>query len=274
MNSMIRMAALAGFAAASTIGATAASAAPLFFQGFESNSDNFYSPTRVASGTDGIASADGSYHAESGHLAGDYTDWGSYNLSNGGTGNAFQSYSTSLDIFLDTNQQGDDIRFDWSSAISHTDGSFLRDFVFNAGLYADADGNGNAGFIISAGNNATRGSSYPKNPDHDPISILNSGWYTFENDFYDNGGVLAVDMLIKDAGGSLVNSWTLSDAGDLISTVGGNRYGWFVNNEFDFLAIDNAQLTATTAKVPEPATIGLLGLGLAGIGFVRRRRRA
>ena len=33
---------------APAIGATAASAAPLFFQGFESNSNNFYSPTRVA----------------------------------------------------------------------------------------------------------------------------------------------------------------------------------------------------------------------------------
>lgn len=270
MNSMLKMAALAGFAAAATFGATAASAAPLFFQGFESNSNNFYSPTRVASGTDGIASADGSYHAEAG---GDYTDWGGYNLSNGGAGNAFQAYSTSLDIFLDTNQQGDDVRFDWSSSINHTDGSFLRDFVFNAGLYANADGNGNAGFIISAGNNATRGSSYPSNPGHGPIAILDSGWYSFEQDFYNDSGVLAVDLLIKDAGGSLVNSWTLSNPGDLIGTVGGNRYGWFANNEFNFLAIDNAQLTLTTAKVPEPATIGLLGLGLAGIGFARRRKR-
>ena len=38
-------------------------------------------------------------------------------------------------------------------------------------------------------------------------------------------------------------TWTLSDPSDVIgSTVGGNRYGWFVTNEFPFLAFDNSAL--------------------------------
>ena len=39
-------------------------------------------------------------------------------------------------------------------------------------------------------------------------------------------------------------TWVRSDPTDIIGvTVGGNRYGWFVQNEFDGLAIDNSERT-------------------------------
>jgi hypothetical protein len=41
----------------------------------------------------------------------------------------------------------------------------------------------------------------------------------------------------------VLNTWTLSDATDLIgSAVGGHRYGWFDFQQFPVLAIDNVSL--------------------------------
>src|SRR5204863_3927052 len=108
-------------------------------------------------------------------------------------------YSTSVDIYLnpaaqDAAGRANDTRFDWDSSISDTSGGFRRDFVFNAGYYNDTDLTG-AGprFVISASNNAFRGSSFPKNPGRAPFAITTPGWYTFQHVFRDNGsGVLAV----------------------------------------------------------------------------------
>ena len=75
-------------------------------------------------------------------------------------------------------------------------------------------------------------------------------------------------MTIRDSANALVGSWTLGGT-DAISSVGGNRYGWFDDNEFPVLAYDNASLTV----VPEPTALALLGLG-AGALLLRRRRPA
>ena len=118
--------------------------------------------------------------------------------------------------------------------------------MFNGGYYNDAGGPG-AGprFVFSASNTSGRANSFPKNPGRDPIAITAAGWYTFQHEFYDSGsGVLAVDLSILDAGGTVLKTWTLSDPSDVIgTTVGGNRYGWFPQNDFPFLAFDNARLS-------------------------------
>jgi len=243
-----------------------------FFNGFETDTTGWNAGvTRVASGTNGITSASGSYHAE---LSGtDYTYWGGYNF---GAGNAvptaFQEYTTAIDIFLDVDAGwSNDTRFDFSSAINNAGGTHNRDFIFNAGFYNDATGPG-AGtdrFVISASNNSQPGSAFAKNPDKAPVAIDTSGWYTFEHHFYDNGGVLAVDMNIYDASQAPVNSWTLSSAADLIAGIGGNRYGWFDCNQFGALAIDNSALSV----VPVPGAVLLGGLGLSLASWRLRRRQ-
>lgn len=54
---------------------------------------------------------------------------------------------------------------------------------------------------------------------------------------------------------------------DLIVNMGGNRYGWFTFVDVPGgVAIDNTQV------VPLPSTMLLLGSGLAGLAFYRKRR--
>src|SRR6185436_5026452 len=59
------------------------------------------------------------------------------------------------------------------------------------------------------------------------------------------GGPLVVTMTITDkTTNAVMGTWIRSDPTDIIGvTVGGNRYGWFVQNEFDDLAIDNSERT-------------------------------
>lgn len=218
-----------------------------FFQGFESDSTGWSNVTRVPSGTSGITSRTGSWHAETDQspppaTASSFTQWGGYTdeFPDGG-------YSTSAWVYLDVSTEAaSDTRFDWSSAVNTPAGTHRRDFVFNGGYYDDTDLTGSGPrFVFSASNNATRSGAFPKNPGRDPVAITTSGWYEFRHVFRDNGGVLAVDLEIRsDSGsGSLVHSWTLSDPTDLIgTTVGGNRYGWFVIQEFTVLAVDDTRL--------------------------------
>ena len=215
-------------------------AATYYFQGFETDTYDWSGATRVASGTGGTTSAAGDFHAQAANSA--FTQFGGYE-------SAFPSggYTTTIDVYLNVGGgHANDTRFDWSSAISTPANTHRRDFVFNAGFYNDSDATGTGPrFVISASNNATRSGAFPKNPGRGPFAITQTGWYTFEHHFDNNGtGGLIVDMSISDADGVLLNTWTLTDATDIIgTTVGGHRYGWFAIQEFAAgLAIDNVNL--------------------------------
>jgi hypothetical protein len=175
------------------------------------------------------------------------TDSGAFTRC-GGYSNVFPKggYTTTLDIFLDPAAAGDDTRFDWDSAVSSSSCGFVRDFVFNVGLYVGT-GTCNVGddsrFVISGSNNATRSGANPCNAS--AITITSKGWYTFTHRFNDDGGVLVGTLQVRAKGsGSLLGEWILSDPSDVIGTiVGGNRYGWFVIQEFPELHIDNSART-------------------------------
>lgn len=149
---------------------------------------------------------------------------------------------TRVDIYLDVawaSTHLPDHRFDWSSAVNDTSGMPRRDFVFNVGTEP-------TGFVISGSNNGDRCSSFPANPGNTPVHVITSGWYTFEHAFTGvAGGPLVVFMrLINKSTTAVVGTWMRTDPSDIIGvTVGGNRYGWFVQNEIDDLAIDKSERT-------------------------------
>jgi hypothetical protein len=220
-------------------------AATHYFQGFEIDTFDWSGVTRVASGTNSVASAAGGFHAEAAFAAAPntsdaFTQFGGYETPFPAGG-----YTTSVDVYINLAAGNpNDTRFDWDSSINDASGNFRRDFVFNSGFYSDSDATGiGPRFVISASNNATRSGAFPKNPGRDPFAITTTGWYTFEHHFRNFGGVLAVDLRLTTLGGVQLHTWTLSDPTDIIgTTVGGHRYGWFVIQEFPVLAIDDVSL--------------------------------
>jgi hypothetical protein len=247
---------------------TAAAEAYEWRQGFEENTDgwsNFGVGTvhREQSGytnadgyADGVDSSEGDWHARLRNggctvsCIGPFTGWGKDTASNSDFPEG--GYRTAVDIYLDTGwaAANPDRRFDFSSGINNADGTHLRDFAFNAGTSPVAD---DGAFVVSASPNAGRADSYPSNPGRNPVSIEESGWYTFEHVFSDDGGVLSVEMAVRDAEGDVVGSWQLG--GDDMANVGGDRYGWFANQEIDDLAIDDSQIQRGEAPVANtPAT--------------------
>jgi hypothetical protein len=292
MKNVWKLIVVAGLVLASTVSSAWADAPPgPYFNGFETNTAGWFNfsgatITRVPSGylssyANGIASATGSYHARLGIdpspgsctfgggtaqiYQGPYTNWGGYSsiFPTGG-------YTTRVDIYLDVPwaQSHLDKRFDWSSAINTTTGNHRRDFVFNAGTDP-------LGFVISGGNNTTRCGANPADPGHTPVHVTASGWYRFEHTFTGiSGGPLSVVMrLINKATNTTVGTWVRSDPSDIIGvTVGGNRYGWFAQNEIDQLAIDNSERTGTLStpgceiKISDGGTMTALNTDNATFG--------
>jgi hypothetical protein len=257
-----------------------------YFNGFETDTSNWFDSTNGGDGrltmqpsgytngggyASGIASATDSWHAR---VSGDpcvppvttcygpFTRWGGYAQTFPAGG-----YRTQVAIYLDvawaSSSTHSDARFDFSSSINNSAGVFLRDFVFNAGTNPAGDSSA-AGFYVNASTNATRSGAYPENPCpapsaapntcRTPVHITTSGWYTFRQTFYAAGSSLAVDFDIFNSSGGSVAHWTIYP-GDAMTGVGGNRYGWFVNEEIPDLAIDDSGRTGLNlALTPATAT--------------------
>ena len=213
--------------------------------------------TRVLSGTGGIASKSGAAHGliNSAVLPPPPDDFTGIFSRQGGYSPTFGlGFKTSIDIYIDPDNPAvgaNTYGFDISSAVSNQVGGHRRDFIFHVSaiggsLWINGTNNSNGtrrNDLNQPPNPMTNGFSGPSYQ-LDPL-INDAAWYTFEWVFRNNGGILAVDYVLKNNAGSIIWSITRSDPSDLIpSVVGGNRYMWFtfIEPSTSDLAIDNSYM--------------------------------
>jgi hypothetical protein len=213
--------------------------------------------TQVASGTGGITSATGSSHATVTGVedATDHKFYGPFSRFDQYRGTWTGVWVASIAVYLDP-AWTDGAGFDYSVASSNSSGGFRRDFIFHI-----AKDISTGKLLVGASNN----SNFAPRQDLESINhyeITTAGWYTLRHTFRDQGGVLAVDLQLLSAGGTVLFTETRSDASDLIpSVVGGNRYAWFTHVTGITLAIDDHRLTVPVIVDP---------VGKANFGFVSK----
>jgi len=192
---------------------------------------------QTATATGATPQPDGTYPI------GPYTDFADYS-PDAWPGN----WVAELDVRLDPNWTvGTGFDYSVASNSIKTDGTtgFLRDFIFHVGV--DEDG------LWVFGDNNSYHKLY-KSPDAEniPSSANQPEWFTLQQVFADDNGVLSVTMNVLDSEGTTVYSTTRSNAMDTMDHVAGPSYGWFPWLNVDGgVTIDNARLSVV---VPTPGT--------------------
>lgn len=266
---------LAGSVAATSIPTSVASAG-VYTQSFEDanwapGTDygdwHGYSSTMTRA-TGGHGASDGSAYATVGSASGSaYTRFGGYRTD-------FQGgFTASIDVYLDPTNWGNGVGFDWSVAVTRQNGDHLRDYIFHVANYDNTT-------YLYASNNSSNccvsSKGYIESIDGH-ATITDSGWYTFEHEFFQHtDGYLAANMRVLN-GTDTVAAFVRGSMGDndFANVIGGNRYGWLTFNTVDGLAIDNVSLEVEPIPLPAAVWFMLTAVGgLFGARWMRKGRAA
>jgi hypothetical protein len=237
------------------------SAAPGFNQDFEINTSGWndfggsLDAVRVPSGTNGVPSSTGSFHAESNTSSGAAGRMGGYVCCFPPTG-----FTVSVDVYLDfALADGVDRRFNFTVALNGTTCAHLSDFVTSLGTRPGVPGE----WIASASQNCP---GWPSNPGRNAQPITTgTGWYTLKYIFKNEAGLLDVDVEIKNSSAVTVAYFDVSTdynpgSGLVpipITIVSGHRYAWFCSPEpgagyeaLPFIAFDNSKVSPDECPTP------------------------
>ncbi len=237
-----------------------------FFNGFETDTSGWFTTggniTRVASGTNGVTSADGNWHAEIavGPNNGDgaFTKFGGYS-------NVFPAGELSqlVDVYIDPAMGSIGNGWALDNALNGNDGDWEE--AGGVGAIKATDGNW---WLAADGD----GGGYP-GPASGGVGLMinTAGWYTIESQWVENSDdPLEIDRntFIYDSNGTLLYS-NLNLKQVFLTDAGGHRYGWFLDpNGPDWppiqfpLPIDNSRLT----QLVKPT-------GKATFGFVAKNKK-